>query len=447
MLGGAAVLLGKYADTAVSFSPGGEQVAYTLGIGGRNILEVRIANADGTGDRLLASIPDGADDFQQEPAWSPDGKAIAVPVMLLGEKVRWAVEIVSVANGSVQELHSYSHEVGRAVWLPDGDGLLITLRDQAGRGQLWEIFYPQGKAVRVTNDLEDYALDLDVTRDGEKLALIATTLDSNIWTIPDAHIPKDRQITAGAEPLTQIVPMPQGKLLARSENGQMWQMRPDGSDRTPFTTARNVDSPALCGDAVVFNSLHDDTIDLIRVDADGLNPTKLFGGDIGPPSCSKDGQFIFFARKFKPHTILRLPSGGGDPVVIAKSPGFEIRGRVANSPDGQFLAYVFDESAFEGSTKVGVIPIGGGEPVRTYKVAIDALDLRWSADGRSLQYLLLRNGATNIWDQPITGGEPNQLTQFVSGIIFDFDWSADGKQLLLARGNASSDVVLLTNLR
>ena len=31
--------------------------------------------------------------------------------------------------------------------------------------------------------------------------------------------------------------------------------------------------------------------------------------------------------------------------------------------------------------------------------------------------------------------------------IFDFNWTDDGKQLLLSRGEVTSDVVLLSNLR
>jgi Tol biopolymer transport system component len=89
----------------------------------------------------------------------------------------------------------------------------------------------------------------------------------------------------------------------------------------------------------------------------------------------------------------------------------------------------------------------GGAPLQTFKVLSNVSDLRWSPDGQRLQYLLTRNGVTNIWAQPLAGGEPKQFTQFTSGHIFDFDWSADGKQLLLARGDISSDVVLLSNLR
>jgi Tol biopolymer transport system component len=87
------------------------------------------------------------------------------------------------------------------------------------------------------------------------------------------------------------------------------------------------------------------------------------------------------------------------------------------------------------------------EPQKTFKVPSDVSDLRWSPDGQKLQYLLTRNGATNLCEQPVAGGEPQQFTKFSSGHIFDFDWSADGMQLLPARGETNSNVVLLSHLR
>jgi DNA-binding winged helix-turn-helix (wHTH) protein len=447
VLGGPALLLGKYADTPVSFSPNGQEFAYTQGLPDRNTLEVRIANADGTGDRLLASIPDGVADFQPGPAWSPDGRTIAVPVMLRREKVRWVLEAVSVADRSVRELYACSHETGRALWLPHRDAILMMIREQTGRGQLWAISYPQGKAVRLTNDLENYQSDVDATRDGKNVAVIATTQVSNIWVVPDADALRGQQISSNAVPLTQVTAMPPGKVLAGSADGEMWLMKTDGSERTPFTTVHNAYSPARCGSSVIFNSFHEDTFDLMRVDADGLNPARLLHGDLGPPTCSTDGHSIFFPSKIKPYVILRLSSGGGDPIEIAKSPGYEILGRLAISPDGKFLAYAYDEALPAIGSRLAVIPASGGAPLQTFQVPSDVSGLRWSPNGRGLQYLLTRNGATNLWEQPMAGGEPQQFTKFNSGRVFDFDWSTEGKQLLLARGETSSDVVLLSHLR
>jgi len=72
---------------------------------------------------------------------------------------------------------------------------------------------------------------------------------------------------------------------------------------------------------------------------------------------------------------------------------------------------------------------------------------RWSPEGHRLQYMLTQNGTTNIWEQPLAGGNPKQITKFTSGQIFDFNWTANGKQLLLTRGETTSDVILLSNIQ
>lgn len=71
--------------------------------------------------------------------------------------------------------------------------------------------------------------------------------------------------------------------------------------------------------------------------------------------------------------------------------------------------------------------------------------VRWSPDGKALHYLLTKGDVTNIWEQPLSGSSAHQLTQFTSGKIFDFNWSADGKTILMSRGNLGGDVVLLSD--
>ena len=61
--------------------------------------------------------------------------------------------------------------------------------------------------------------------------------------------------------------------------------------------------------------------------------------------------------------------------------------------------------------------------------------------------MLTRNGVSNIWQQKLTGGPPKQITNFESGLIFYFEWSPNGGQLALTRGNLSSDVVLISNFQ
>jgi Tol biopolymer transport system component len=82
-----------------------------------------------------------------------------------------------------------------------------------------------------------------------------------------------------------------------------------------------------------------------------------------------------------------------------------------------------------------------------FNAPMGAAEVRWAPDGQALDYSLTRSGATNIWRQALAGGPPKQITNFKSDLIFSFAWSRDGKQLALARGSTSSDVILISNFQ
>jgi hypothetical protein len=62
-----------------------------------------------------------------------------------------------------------------------------------------------------------------------------------------------------------------------------------------------------------------------------------------------------------------------------------------------------------------------------------------------VSYAAAHNGVWNIWSQPLDGGKPVQLTSWQSEVIFAFAWSQDGKQLAVARGLQTNDVILISN--
>ena len=86
-------------------------------------------------------------------------------------------------------------------------------------------------------------------------------------------------------------------------------------------------------------------------------------------------------------------------------------------------------------------------PLHVFTKPMGAYTLRWSPDGKGFQYLLTRKGASNVWEQPLSGGPPRRVTNFTSGVIFDFAWSREGENLLLAKGDVTSDVILISNFR
>jgi Tol biopolymer transport system component len=72
--------------------------------------------------------------------------------------------------------------------------------------------------------------------------------------------------------------------------------------------------------------------------------------------------------------------------------------------------------------------------------------LRWTPDGTRLAYVE-PDMRTNIWTVPIAGGKPVQLTHFEERFIVDFDWSSDGKRLVVGRRLETNDIVVLKDLR
>jgi len=444
VLGGSPRQLIRDIDSPINFSPDGKQFVFQRGIPEREVAEVRIAQLDGGGERLLASLP--ADSrFLFGATWSPDGKTIAVPILGSGSEVNWRLNIINAADGKVQPLvSSGGKNIGRAVWMPDGDSLITSAQESLfGRGQLQSINYPSGEIHRFTNDLSDYTTSMDVTHDGKMLAAIQRVLSSDIWAAPAPDSSQARELTSGSPAYTAVTPGPSGKVLARSNDGDLWLMNADGSERTVLVSqAHSVGSLARCADRyVIFNSYRDGKIELWRADADGSSGKKLSDAS-GGSDCSPDGKSIFYSNKSQ---IYRMSVDGADPVKIADAPQDAFALKV--SPDGTLITYAYQEGSPVPVGKLGIVSTAGGSSKFVAQVPIGGRYLHWSPSGKAIQYRLTRNGASNVWEQPLSGGPPHQITNFTSGLIFDFAWSLDGKQLLLARGNETSDVILISNFR
>ena len=117
------------------------------------------------------------------------------------------------------------------------------------------------------------------------------------------------------------------------------------------------------------------------------------------------------------------------------------------SADDKFIAYTFQEGKPVPIVKFAVVSATGGPPLYVFTLPTGAALLHWSPDSKAVQYRMTRAGAANVWEQPLSGGPPRQVTHFTSGRIFDFSWTRDGKQLLLSKGDITSDVVLISNFR
>jgi DNA-binding winged helix-turn-helix (wHTH) protein/Tol biopolymer transport system component len=449
-LGGPPRLLIKDVDSPVSFSPDGRLFVFTRGIPTRSAIQVHTANADGSGDRLLASLQGSSVSFQNGATWSPDGRTIAVAVTRINP-LRYVLYTIAVNSGKVKELYPSPEEIGRPVWLPEGDGLLLVVKDSNEHGRLWTISYPKGIPRLLRNDLANFDMHIDATRDLKTVATVTSTMVSNIWVAPSTDLSAAQQITSGELAVLSVAESPDGRILGKTRDGKLWIFNFDGTKRTLLFGKSYVETPTACGRFLVFVADGDDSTDVIRVETDGTNPTALATGDIGwSVACSPDGRDVFYNRVGATQTIWRAPIEGGSSAKVADVLENGIVGNLTVSPNGKLLAYPFEEFHPVPKTKLAIISFDGNAS----PMVLDApggvfgqVTISWAGDGKALQYLLTLNGATNVWQQPIAGGKPIQLTSFTSGKIFRFNWSLDRKHMLFSRGDTTSDVVLLTNLR
>ena len=440
-------------DFPTSYSPDGTQFAF-MRVRSAEQVDVLIANADGSKQRVLATRP-YLDGFSWGTAWSPDGKTIAVTTFEPTKGLRSVLWAISVGDGSMREIYSSPDPIGRLRWLPDGSGLLAPIV-KTDRGQIWFIPFPKGQALRLTNDLMDYQFDLDLTQDGRTLVATQVTKVSDLWLASASDIAKAKQVTPRGPPVDRFSWMPDGRIVFVSGEGNLLSLNPDGSGRTQLTPNDHASwDPSVCGDGryIVYSAYEG----IWRINADGSNPTRIADESAAAsPQCSPDGKWVIYLRG-PSWTLMRvIIMGEKPPETLTQSPGAASRFVPSFSPDGKRVAYVTSPSSSPTSpsaslpNQLKVIAFDGGATLQQFDWSGSAslfTGPRWMPGGDAIDYVLTHNGVSNIWRQNLAGGAPKQITNFESGQIFDFDWSRDGRQLALTRGSESSDVIMISNFR
>ncbi|MEJ7849404.1 MAG: protein kinase [Pyrinomonadaceae bacterium] len=463
VLGGAQKKLLSDMDGAVSYSPDGKQFTFIRG-NNPNLGEsaLIIANADGTRERTLAQHKKPQTfpwSTRQTPAWSPDGKTIACVVggAISGSGLMNVVE-VDVTTGAEKPITTQGwYEIKRVAWLKDKSGLLILAADKAisyYTQQIWHIAFPSGEARRITTDFNNY-VGMSFATDSDALVAVQSNRISNIWIAPNADANRAVQIKSGGnndEGKDGLSLTPEGRVVYYSRASgadDIWIMNGDGTGQKQLTVdaGANYDfKVTLDGRYIVFTSERTGAANLWRMDLDGGNPKQLTNGNSDlSAAISPDSQTVIYSSDSsgKP-AIWKVSIDGGNAVKLteyaAENP--EV------SPDGKLIVCQYREEV-NSPWRYALIPSDGGKPIKVFDLPIDTEeeDIRWSPDGRALNYINHRNGISNLWSFPLDGGQPKQLTDFKTDQIYNFKWSPEGKNLALARGTTTSDVVLIKDFR
>jgi Tol biopolymer transport system component len=459
VFGGEPKKIAENVTGSVTFSPDARQIAFVRYPWLNNENYLIIANADGTNERTLATIK-REDGFKTGPAWSPDGKVIAVGVYGYDKTgYHEYPATVNVADGAIKEIgNTRWGTVGRVGWLADGSALIAACGEPGTRvNQYYLISYPDGTARPITNDLNNYS-DLSLTSDTNTLAAVQEDRAFNVWVAPGSDARTLRQLTFGSfkyEGYDGLHWTPDGHILYSAyanSSGDIWIMNSDGSGARQLTKSSGSSysgqlSVSPDGRYVCFVS---DRIEgkshVWRMDIDGGNLKQMTSGDSDEdtPSFSPDGHWILYSSKKGDHLeLFRVGIDGGDTTRLTED---FLADTPRVSPDGKLLAAFYRERN-GAPLKIAILPIEGGQPLKIFNVSETIGGFSWLPDSATLAELETVKGVSNIWAHSISDDKRKQLTDFTSGQIFSFDLSRDGKPTLFSRGQSRSDIVLITGFR
>lgn len=253
-------------------------------------------------------------------------------------------------------------------------------------------------------------------------------------------------VTAVAEPVTfarHLALSPDGQTLAFSWAGDIWSVPLTGGAATRLTVHPEHDSHPVWsrdGRQIAFSSARHGAASVFVMNRDGGDVRRLTFGDKSeiPTDWSPDDRFVYFhSRKegqvFWDPKVYRVSIDAGEPMRVMNCYASDAR----VSSDGRHLVFARGNTpwwrrGYRGSAAIELWThdLAAGTFAQLTKYDGNDSEPRWGLGGQSVYFLSDRSGTVNVWNQPIAGGEPRQVTRMTEDDVRDYAVSADGRTLV-----------------
>ena len=388
-------------DTQPAFSPDGELIAFRSE---RDKGGIFIMGATGESARRLT-------DFGYFPAWSPDGRELAVSTeMFFDPNVRTlrqsALWVVNVSTGERRRLtDEKAGDAAQPQWSPSGARVAYWGTHKGGQRDIWTIPARGGAPVQVTDDA---AFDWNPvwSPDGRYIYFASDRRGQmNLWRVPVDE--QTGRVTGEPAPLTTASTYAQHVTFSR--DGRRAAFVNLVSSTNIYTTPFNPYKEALTGPAVAV--------------------TRGFRHAAAPDLSPDGGWFVYSSQGERQEDIYLCRRDGAEAPRKLTDDAYKDR-NPRWSPDGTRISFYSDRS---GKYEAWVIsPDGGGLRQMTFEGGSVAYPF-WSPDGARLAYNLNSESCAVIEAATPWGKQaPRHLGRPADqrlGIFWGFSWSPDGRRL------------------
>ena len=229
---------------------------------------------------------------------------------------------------------------------------------------------------------------------------------------------------------------------------EIWRINANGTDRTQLTVNSGVSfgiSVSPLDGSLLFCSTQNGKHSLYLADSEGKNMRQIIEGteDVFG-TFTPNGQSIIFQRGLDNKTITLWRFDLKDKKLTQLTKTHSLHPII--SPDGSQIAHYFMEADADNLWRIKLISSTLGDFLNKINLPKEATkrSMRWHPSGNFISQIAYQGDEIKLLLLPIQSTDAPQTYPLGKGELEWFEWSQDGKKIVVSQSIETQDIVLLS---